>query len=289
MGLNYSTDGSVTYSQITLGDIGLPGLTTFDVAADDTITAGHGSLVFMREHGVWSSAATIFGGNIKQIVWDPVGGWMGIWFDGTVLKAIGCPVGQTFLLAKGTIPDAGALTATALAWYNGSWYHAYTDNFGNAQVAKSTDGVSWTKNAVGPGKITSLVGNATWLVAFYVPISGSPEILMSHDGVTWIINTSPWAVSDPTIVGSVATKRVFPLPAYTGSDLSFSVGVPASLQLLDAYGPNVYSYDALPTGLTLSSSGVVGGTPTVPGVFVVHLTLAGLGGSTTVPVTFTVA
>lgn len=76
---------------------------------------------------------------------------------------------------------------------------------------------------------------------------------------------------DDIIVG-----RVLPYapPQITTAALSFVVGTPATTQMAVQYGgaPFAWSADVLPAGLTLSASGLWGGTPTASGTTTVVVT-----------------
>lgn len=76
---------------------------------------------------------------------------------------------------------------------------------------------------------------------------------------------------DDVIVGRV---QPYAPPQITTSALAFVVGTPATTQMAVQYGgaPFAWSADVLPAGLTLSASGLWGGTPTAAGTTTVVVT-----------------
>lgn len=74
-------------------------------------------------------------------------------------------------------------------------------------------------------------------------------------------------------------------------ELVFKAGANVSLNLLASDQPDFYAASALPAGLTLSASGLLGGTPSVPGVYPVTFfaTRGGLTGSSSFRIEITPA
>lgn len=79
-----------------------------------------------------------------------------------------------------------------------------------------------------------------------------------------IIGQDPTGELADVIVGRV---QPYAPPQVTNASLTFTVGVPATTQMTSQYGhaPIVWTIDALPAGLSMSTTGLWSGTPTTPG------------------------
>lgn len=75
----------------------------------------------------------------------------------------------------------------------------------------------------------------------------------------------------------VIVSRVLPYapPQITTASLAFVVGTPAATRMAAQYGgePFIWSADVLPPGLSLSATGLWGGTPTTAGSYTVAVTV----------------
>lgn len=94
--------------------------------------------------------------------------------------------------------------------------------------------------------------------------------------------------------GDVIVGRVRPYapPQITTASIAFVVGNPAATQMAAQYGgePFIWSADVLPTGLSLSATGLWSGTPTAAGSYTVVVTVVdafGEAGTRTYTVTVT--
>jgi len=164
----------------------------------------------------------------------------------------------------------------------------------SATTAPGTVGTAFTFNVTATGSPTSYAAtglplnlsiNTTTGV-----ISGTPATPGTY--VVTLTATNPTGTSTPasTLTITVASAAVTPIitspPTAPGT-----VGTPIPPYTISATGvPTSYSATGLPPGLTINTStGVISGTPTTPGTYVVTITATNSAGTSTTTVTFTIA
>lgn len=94
-----------------------------------------------------------------------------------------------------------------------------------------------------------------------------------------IVARDPSDAWDDVIVGRVSP---YGPPQVDNATLTFTVGNPASTQMIARYGaePHTWAADVLPPGLSLSVSGMWAGTPTAAGTYAVTVTVVDAFGAT---------
>jgi hypothetical protein len=163
----------------------------------------------------------------------------------------------------------------------------------SATTAPGTVGTAFTFNVTATGSPTSyaasgLPSNLTINTATGV-ISGTPAATGTSI-VTLTATNSQGTSIISTLTITVASGAVTPIIT-SPSTAPGTVGTPIPPYTISATGvPTSYTATGLPPGLTLNTStGVITGTPTTPGTYVVTITATNSAGTSTTTVTFTVA
>jgi PKD repeat protein len=164
----------------------------------------------------------------------------------------------------------------------------------SATTAPGTVGTAFTFNIVATGSPTSysaagLPAGLTINTATGV-ISGTPTATGTL--IVTLTATNPTGTSTPssTLTITVASAAVTPVIT-SPTTAPGTVGTPIPPYTIGATGvPTSYTATGLPPGLTVNTStGVISGTPTTPGTYVVTITATNSAGTSTSTITFTVA
>ena len=161
-------------------------------------------------------------------------------------------------------------------------------------VAAATVGTAFTFNITATGSPTSYAASplpaGLVLNASTGAITGTP----SATGMTVVLltATNPTGTSFPASTLTITVGAAAVTPVITSPPTApGTVGTPIVPYPITATGvPTSYTATGLPPGLTINTStGVISGTPTTPGTYVVTITATNSAGTSTTTVTITVA
>jgi len=116
-------------------------------------------------------------------------------------------------------------------------------------------------------------------------ISGTPTTAGTFTISDTARNITGFGVGTLTII---ITATVPPAPVVTSGSIAGTVGSSFSYTIMATNGPTGYSSTILPAGLSLNSSGVINGIPTVAGTFTITDTAKNAGGSGAGTLTITI-
>ncbi|BCJ42480.1 hypothetical protein GCM10010168_07780 [Actinoplanes ianthinogenes] len=187
-----------------------------------------------------------------------------------------------------TLTDAGGRTATA----SFSWVTANAPAITNPGTQNGTTGVAVSKTLAATGGTSPYTWTATGLPAGLTissagVVSGTPTTAGSST-VAVTVTDATGRASSLSFTWAVAT----PLVATKPSAQNGTTGVAGTLTLAGTGGTSPYTWTAtgLPAGLSVSTAGVVSGTPTTAGTATVTATVTDAAGRTSaVSFTWTVA
>ena len=147
-------------------------------------------------------------------------------------------------------------------------------------IAESTDGSNWTN--VGFANSTDGI---TWRITGLTP-SGTSLFLVRATAVTLSSEYSSGGLQQTSFLSnSLTTPVINSVPAVTGL-----AGSPFTFTVTATSKPQVFAATGLPPGLSINTStGLISGTPTVTGTYVVTVSAATYGANTTSTLTITVA
>ncbi|HEY1849097.1 MAG TPA: delta-60 repeat domain-containing protein [Opitutaceae bacterium] len=152
-------------------------------------------------------------------------------------------------------------------------------SFSAVRFEETTDGTHWL--AVGQGRTSDGI---TWQLSGAV-YSGSPLLLVRATGIEPSTQfASAGVVQQLYLADSTAIPQI-----NSASSLSVTNGVPVDFTVTATQSSNTFKASGLPPGLSISSAGVISGTPTTNGTYNVTLTVSNSGGSTSSGLTIVVS
>jgi hypothetical protein len=301
-GLALNSDGVVSGTPTTAGSY------TFTVTATDTLagTASQTYTVVVNPQVTFTTPSlagwTVNADGYSQVI-GTSGGTGSITFTETGALPAGLTLSSSGELS-GTPTAAGsyAITVTATDTLGSTASQAYTITI-NPGVALTTPALSdWTVGKTGYNQTVNTTGG-TGSFTFSVPAGSLPPgLVMSSAGVfsgtPAVTGTYTFPVTATDSVGA-SVSQTYTIAINTGVDIPNFQPVTWTLNLAGynqtiiaegGTGAKTFAVDSgsLPAGLTLSSAGVISGTPTASGLCLFLVTATDTVGAACSPQSFTI-